>query len=92
MNTPTPPGEILKREYIEKNNLTYIEVAKGLGITKAKLAEIVNEYVRITPIVAIRLGKAFKTTAEYWLDLQNTYELWHANKTEDKISVRVFLI
>lgn len=81
---PTHPGGILKRHYMEPLTLTISGLAGVLGISRKTLSKIVNEHGSITPEMALRLSKAFKTTPEMWLNLQQNYDLWRASrKSED---------
>jgi len=81
---PTHPGGILKRHYLEPLSLTVSELATTLGVSRKTLSKIVNEHGSITPDMALRLSKAFKTTPELWLNLQQNYDLWQAShKSED---------
>ena len=73
---PTHPGGILKRHYLEPLSLTITEVAKDLGVSRKTLSKIINERGAVTPEMAFRLSKAFGTSAELWLNLQNSYDLW----------------
>jgi addiction module HigA family antidote len=89
---PTHPGGILKRHYIEPLSLTISEVAKDLGVSRKAVSKIVNEKGSITPDMALRLGKAFNTTPELWLNLQTKYNLWTAGQKStglEKIKVLV---
>ena len=76
---PTHPGGILKRHYLETLNLTVSELAKSLGVSRKTLSRIVNEHGSITPDMALRLSKAFSTTPQLWLNLQQNYDLWHVS-------------
>ncbi len=76
---PTHPGGILKRHYLEPLNLTVSELAKALGISRKTLSRIVNEHGSITPDMALRLSKAFSTTPQLWLNLQQNYDLWRVS-------------
>ena len=80
---PTHPGGILRRQYIEPLSLTISELADTLGVSRKTLSKIVNEHGAITPDMALRLSKAFKTTPELWLNLQQNYDLWQASHTSD---------
>jgi addiction module HigA family antidote len=80
MHNPPHPGEILKELYIQPLDLTILEVAKGIGVSRKSLSELVNKKYGISPDMAIRLGKAFSTTPESWLNLQTQYNLWKARK------------
>ncbi len=76
---PTHPGGIIKRQYLEPLSLTISELANALGVSRKTLSKIVNEHGSITPDMALRLSKAFKTTPELWLNLQQNYDLWNAS-------------
>ena len=77
---PTHPGGILRRHYMEPLSLTVSELAEILGVSRKTLSKIVNEHGSVTPDMALRLSKAFKTTPELWLNLQQNYDLWHASQ------------
>jgi antitoxin HigA-1 len=84
MRRPTHPGGILRRHYIEPLSMTVSGLAGVLGVSRKTLSEIVNEHASITPDMALRLSKAFKTTPELWLNMQRNYDLWQAShKSED---------
>ena len=80
MHDPTHPGEMLKELCLEPLNLTVTEVAKTLGVARKTLSELVNGKAGVSPEMAIRLSKAFKTTPEFWMNLQQQYDLWHAQQ------------
>jgi addiction module HigA family antidote len=80
---PTHPGGILKRHYMDPLSLTVSELASTLGVSRKTLSKIVNERGDITPDMALRLSKAFKTTPELWLNLQQSYDLWQASHKSD---------
>lgn len=87
---PSHPGEILREMFIKEYNLTITEVAKGLGVARANLSAVVNERAGISPELAIKLSEAFGNTAEFWLNLQKNFELWHAEKRVNRSEVRHF--
>ncbi len=78
---PTHPGGILKRHYIETLNLTVSGLADDLHVSRKTVSKIINERGSITPDMALRLSKAFNTSAELWLNLQTNYDLWNAAST-----------
>ncbi len=80
---PTHPGGIIRRQYIESLSLTISELASTLGVSRKTLSKIVNENGSITPDMALRLSKAFNTTPELWLTLQQNYDLWQASHSSD---------
>jgi len=64
--------------------LTVSGLAVVLGVSRKTLSEIVNEHASITPDMALRLSRAFKTTPELWLNMQRNYDLWQAlHKSDD---------
>ena len=75
---PTHPGGILKRQYLEPLQLSVAQVAGALKVSRKTFSKIVNERGAVTPDMALRLSRAFETTPELWLNLQQTYDLWHA--------------
>lgn len=93
---PAHPGELI-RETIEGlreetgQRLTVAEVAEGLGTTRKTLSSIINGKQSVTPEMAIRLGTAFpNTTAEFWLKVQENYDLAKAKYKVDPSHIRVF--
>ena len=73
---PTPPGEILRYEFLEPLGLSQKELAEALGITRVRLSEILRGRRAITPDTAFRLGRFFDMTPEFWLGLQTDVNLW----------------
>ena len=89
---PTHPGGILKRHYLEPLSLSISEVADDLGVSRKTLSKIVNERGSITPDMALRLSKALNTSAELWLNLQTSYNLWIAShKSGDWRNIKTLL-
>jgi addiction module HigA family antidote len=83
LRRPTHPGGILRRHYMETMSMTVSGLAVVLGVSRKTLSEIVNEHASITPDMALRLSKAFKTTPELWLNMQRNYDLWQASHKSD---------
>ena len=75
---PSHPGKILKYHYLEPLDLSITEVAKVLRISRKTLSAIVNGRASVTPDLALRLSRAFQTSAELWLNLQQAYDLWRS--------------
>jgi len=73
---PTPPGEILRYEFLEPLGLSQKELAEALGITRVRLSEILRGKRGITADTAFRLARFFDTTPEFWLGLQTDVSLW----------------
>lgn len=77
---PTHPGGILRRHYLKPLSLTISRLSSILGVSRKILSKIVNGRGSITPDMALRLAKAFNTTPELWLNLQQNYDLWYASQ------------
>ena len=69
------PGEILEEDFIKPFGLTHYRVAKQTGMQQRRLDEICSGARGITMDSAIRLGRYFKTTPQFWVTLQSDYEL-----------------
>src|SRR5215211_4426093 len=74
---PPHPGEILEEFYIKQLNLNLDELAENLGISRNTLFKIRKKRTRVTPEIAVRLSQAFSTSVEFWLNLQQKYDLWN---------------
>ena len=75
---PTHPGKIIKEDYLKPLSLTISNLAGTLGVSRKTLSKIINERGAITPDMALRLARAFDTTPDLWLNLQNNHDLWQA--------------
>ncbi len=72
---PIHPGEILREDYMKPLGLTSHRLALALRAPATRISEIIHERRAITADTAIRLGRYFKTTARFWLNLQTAYDL-----------------
>ncbi len=77
---PVTPGEMLKEEFLAEYGLSQNQLARAIGISPNRIAEIVNDRRRITADTALRLGLFFGNSAEFWLNLQMHYDLKMARK------------
>ena len=89
MFDPPHVGEIIKDEYLKPLGLSVTEAALNLGISRKALSELLNAKTGISTKMAIKLSKAFKTSVQFWLNLQQEYDLYHAliNYTGDDVKV-----
>lgn len=87
MFNPPHPGEVIKELCIEPLGLTVTEAAKGLGVSRKALSELLNGKSGISPLMAIRLSKGFGGTPESWLKQQVLYDLWKVQQQTDDIEV-----
>jgi antitoxin HigA-1 len=74
----THPGEVLLEDYIRPLHLTQAVLAKELGISTNRLNELVRGKRGITADTALRFARRFKTSPEFWMNLQSAYELTEA--------------
>lgn len=88
MKNPVHPGRIVRRDCLEPLGLSVTAGARILGVSRQALNNIVNGKSGISPEMAIRLSKAFGSTAETWLRMQIAYDLAQARKEESKIKVQ----
>ncbi len=80
MFAPITPGEMLKDEFLAEYGLSQNRLAKAIGISPNRIAEIVNNRRRITADTALRLGLYFGNSPEFWLNLQCHYDLKMARR------------
>lgn len=83
MYNPPHPGEILRELCLEPLGLSVTRTSQALGVSRKTLSAILNGRAGISPEMALRLSKAFGTSAESWLNQQVQYDLWFAEQTSD---------
>lgn len=79
----THPGEILREEFLEPLRMSARALAAAIHVPPNRVTGILNETRGVTADTAIRLGKAFGTSSEFWLNLQVAHDLSKARKTGD---------
>jgi addiction module HigA family antidote len=72
---PVTPGDVLREEFLAEYRLSQNQLAKAIGISPNRIAEIVNNRRRITADTALRLSLYFGNSAEFWMNLQTHYDL-----------------
>jgi addiction module HigA family antidote len=75
---PTTPGEILREEFLKPLGLTQRQLADHLGCEVKVINRIVNGRTGVTPEMALKLGAAFRTSPEFWLNAQEAVDLYRA--------------
>lgn len=73
---PPHPGEFLREDYLPECGLSVAQFAARLGVSKQTANELVRERRAVSPDMALRLGRLFGTSAQYWLNLQRNVDLW----------------
>ncbi len=87
MKNPVHPGRIVRQDCLEALGLSVTKAAQVLGVTRQALNNVVNQRAGISPEMAIRLSKAFGSTAETWVRMQAAYDLSIARRDEKSIRV-----
>ncbi len=87
MKKPVHPGELVNAN-LEELALSVAAAAKGLGVTRQQLYNIIGGKSAVTPEMAVRFEKAFGGSADMWLRMQATYDLAQVRQHEGKIVVR----
>jgi len=87
MKNPVHPGALV-RECIDDLGLSVAEAAKGIGITRQQLHNVVAGRSSVTPEIAIRFEKAFGGTADTWLRMQMNYDLAQMRKRVPSLTVK----
>lgn len=88
MKNPSHPGHSIKDACLEPLELTVTEGAVILGVARHTLSRIINAQAGISPEMAIRLEKAFGSSADTWLRMQAAYDLAQARKHEHEIDIQ----
>ena len=83
---PIHPGEILIEEFLKPMGISQYRLAKDISVPPRRINEIVHGKRSITADTALRLGKFFKIPPQFWLNLQNRYDL---EVTEDRLADRL---
>ena len=76
------PGEILNEEFLQLLDVTAYRLSKETFIPQTRIGQILKGNRRITADTALRFSKYFGTTAKFWLDLQNDYDLEEEKKSK----------
>ena len=79
---PTHPGEMLVEEFLNPMNITQRELADAIHVPYQRVNELVNKKRGVTPSTALRLGKFFGVSADFWLNLQVRWDLFKAQQSE----------
>lgn len=77
---PTHAGEFLREEFLPEYGLSAAALAEAIGVSRQTVNEILREKRAITTEMAIRLGKLFGNSPEFWLNAQRAVDLWEAKR------------
>jgi addiction module HigA family antidote len=80
---PTHPGEMLLEEFLKPLGITQSAFARQLGVSFPRLNEIINGKRSVTIDTALRLARVTGMSTEFWLGLQQDWDLWHALRSKE---------
>lgn len=79
----THPGEVLKEDFLVPFGMSARSLAEKIGVAPNRLSEVIKGSRSVTPDTALRLGRYFDTSANFWLNLQLAYDLSKAQSNGD---------
>ena len=86
---PTHPGEMLLEEFLKPMGLSQRDLALGIHVPYQRVNELVNRRRGVSPSTAARLARYFGNTPDFWLSLQQRWDLYWAEKTEARALDRI---
>lgn len=86
---PIHPGTIFREDILKALDLTVNDAAKALDVSRKQVSEIVNERAAVSAEMAVHIYQVFGVQADFWLDLQNKFEIWQIEQS-GKIHLRRF--
>ena len=85
---PVHPGEILREEFMLPLGLTGYALGRALGVPRTRIERLAHEQRPVTPDTAIRLGRYFDTSPDFWMNLQTAYDLTVAEDAADRSAIQ----
>lgn len=77
---PTHPGEMLREDFLPDYQLTASGLARAIGVSRQSVNELLRGRRAVSPEMALRLGKVFGNSPEFWLGAQRAIDLWDAEQ------------
>jgi addiction module HigA family antidote len=84
---PTHPGEMLLEEFLEPLGISQSAFAVRLGVSFPRLNEVIRGKRAVTPDTALRLARVTGMSADFWLGLQQDWDLWHALRSRNAAGI-----
>jgi antitoxin HigA-1 len=85
---PTHPGEMLLEEFLKPLGLSQTELADRMGVSYPRVNELIHGRRGVTPDTALRLERLFGMEAQFWLNLQMAWDLYHATRSAAAKKIR----
>ena len=82
---PTHPGKILEEDFLKPMSISQTKLAERIGCEPGRINEIVRGKRGITPEMALNLADALGVSAEFWINLQSNFDLWHTQQEDEEI-------
>lgn len=86
---PTHPGEMLREDFLSDYDLTVTSLATALDVSRQTVNELLRERRALSPEMALRLGRLFGNSPEFWLKAQRAVDLWDAQQAIGKKVERI---
>ena len=86
---PTHPGEMLREDFLPDYDLTVASLAAALDVSRQTVNELLRERRAVSPEMALRLGRLFGNSPEFWLKAQRALDLWDAEQAIGDKVVRI---
>jgi len=86
---PTHPGEMLREDFLPDYDLTVSGLSKRLGVSRQSVNELLRERRAVSPEMALRLGRLFGNSPQFWLNAQRAIDLWKAAETMKEEVARI---
>ena len=77
---PTHPGEMLEADFMADYDLSVTALAEAVGVSRQSINELLRGRRAVSPEMALRLGRLFGNTPEFWLNAQRAVDLWDAGQ------------
>ena len=84
---PTHPGEMLLEEFLKPLGISQSTFAIRLGVSFPRLNEVIRGKRAVTPDTALRLARVLGMSADFWLGLQQDWDLWHALRSKEAAEI-----
>lgn len=86
---PTHPGEMLREDFLPEYGLTPTLLANAVGVSRQTINELLHERRALSPEMALRLGRFFGNSPEFWLNAQRAVDLWEASRSLKREVARI---
>ncbi|MGV3592381.1 MAG: HigA family addiction module antitoxin [Gammaproteobacteria bacterium] len=83
---PTHPGAVLREDILPALGMSQTEFAQRLGVSRLTISELLLEKRALTAAMAARLGKLLGTSAESWMNMQTTLDLWEIAQQPESLA------